>query len=165
MAQDYKSVPTLLKHCTVAIYKEGKLPGSDKDRFLAAWRIARSQLTKYGYLAHGSEDGPVTNIKFTHKGAAKTRPHNHEGLKKNKLFDSMSYLLEEHDNPKHAESPVQSSVPTAQKALGPPPANKTQSKQTQFYESLKKKAAKALGIKKAAAKKIKVAKVKRAKRG
>ncbi len=173
MAKDYKSVPDLLKHCTVAVYKSGKVKGgSDAERWQGAWRIARAHLTKYGYLQPGSEEGPVTEIRFTHKGAGKTRPHTQEGAAKNKLFDSKAHLLEQIDNPKKPEGLKSDSQEVQETAPAPSPIKhspKKSSAASDFYARLKQKAVRtADGLKKLGrgpkATKVKAARVKRAKR-
>ena len=82
-----ESIPLLVRHCTVAVYK--KLHGDKKSRFMEAFEIARAQLMKYGYLTHQSVYGSVEDIRLTPKGRRREQLHRREGSKgqlKNKLF-------------------------------------------------------------------------------
>lgn len=93
-------VPFIVKHCTVAIYKKGGIEGgTDKEKFVSAWNIARARLTEYGYLAGGSDKGPESNIKLTGKGLKRESEHRREkgGAAKNALFDSMYSVLQDQE--------------------------------------------------------------------
>jgi hypothetical protein len=90
-ANDYKRVPNILKHCTMAIFN--KLKGSKEQRFTNAFQIARAHLTKYEYLSAGSQDGDPNQIGITNKGAGKAIKHTIEGLAKSRSFDSMTDIL------------------------------------------------------------------------
>lgn len=104
-------VPHLVKHNTLAIWRNGGIPGGSKERFVAAWNIARARLVQYGFLAKGSESGKARDIKLTAKGTARNRVHAREsdGKAKSALFDEMFRWIE-----------IAEDIPTAQqKTPGP----------------------------------------------
>jgi hypothetical protein len=61
-------IPRYVKHVTMAILKKRGI-----HSFEAALDIARAQLTKFGYLAAGSDKGPPARIKLTAEGRKKNR--------------------------------------------------------------------------------------------
>lgn len=89
-------VPHLVKHNTIAIWRDGGISGGNKERFVSAWNIARARLVQYGFLAKGSEAGKARDIKLTSKGAARNRVHAREadGKAKSALFDEMFRWVE-----------------------------------------------------------------------
>lgn len=92
-------VPILVKHCTVAIFKEGKgIQGSTKpERFKSSLAVARFRLVEYGYLMKGSDKGDANDIRLTAKGRVKEVAHTRErgGRGKNTLFDKMYKWIED----------------------------------------------------------------------
>jgi len=84
-------IPHIVKHCTLAIWRDGGISGGKRERFVSAWNIARARLTEYGFLAPGSAEGPVDNIKLTSKGTTREAFHAREpgGKTKSNLFDQM----------------------------------------------------------------------------
>ena len=94
-------VPILVKHTTVAIFKDGKgLRGSTKsERFLSALKIARFRLEEYGFLAKGSEKGDANDIVLTSKGRMSESLHRREPGRKKKesLFDKMFKILKDEE--------------------------------------------------------------------
>lgn len=103
-AKDYKRLSSLLKHCTVAIFKTAKgLNGNtEEERWVGAWNIARARLTQLGYMVSGSEVGPASSIKFTNRGAGKSTAHSLEGKRKDGFFNARIPILlkaeESHDD-------------------------------------------------------------------
>jgi hypothetical protein len=91
-------VPILVKHCAVAIFKEGKgIKGSTKEeRFKSSLEVARHRLVEYGFLMRGSEEGDPNDIKLTSKGRVREAYHARErgGRRKNTLFDKMYKWIE-----------------------------------------------------------------------
>lgn len=105
-----RTIPTLLKHVTAAIFSGNSISGSGDEKFLHAFLIARGTLVRQGHLAGGSEDGPIDNIKLTSKGLRQSRKHLLEvsGHSKTMLFDKMyirvQTLLEGPPNAQNPES-------------------------------------------------------------
>jgi hypothetical protein len=91
-----KSVPNLVKHCTIAIWRDGGISGGKQERFVSAWNIARSRLVEYGFLQKGSETGPAEKVKLTSKGSKRESFHSREpgGKTKSLLFDQMFRWIE-----------------------------------------------------------------------
>jgi len=75
-------IPRLVKHMTLAIMRE-----RGATSFKDAFQIARAQLTRYGYLARGSDEGPADNIKLTQKGRKRERDHARRPLRASIDFD------------------------------------------------------------------------------
>jgi len=94
-------VPVIVKHCTVAIFTEGRgIRGSTKsERFEGALQIARARLTEYGFLARGSETGDPNRITLTAKGRKREAVHKREvaGKRKDALFDRMWKIIEDQE--------------------------------------------------------------------
>lgn len=90
-------VPILVKHCTVAIFKEGTgVQGSTKqERFVSSLKIARKRLEEYGFLAKGSEKGDANDIELTGKGRMSESLHRREkdAKRKNALFDKLFGIM------------------------------------------------------------------------
>jgi hypothetical protein len=79
-------IPTLVKHMTIAIYREGKIRGKNqKDRFRQCFEIAKSRCVQYGFA---TVHGPFT-MGLTGKGRAAELRHKAEGRSKTVLFDTM----------------------------------------------------------------------------
>lgn len=96
--EDYTKLSSLLKHCTVAVYRSGNVVGATpNERWVGAWNIARARLTQLGFLRPGSETGPAATIKHTNKGAGKSTKHSAEGEAKNRFFDSKIPILMAND--------------------------------------------------------------------
>lgn len=89
-------VPHLVKHNTLAIWRDGKIGGGKRERFVSAWNIARARLVEYGFLVSGSEKGKSEDIRLTSKGAAREAFHAREpgGKTKSMLFDQMFRWIE-----------------------------------------------------------------------
>lgn len=82
-------IPDLVKHCAIAIMRDRNVRGKNKkDRFLQALAIAKSQLTKYGYITT-TGDSPSSAIGLTSKGRVREAKHNREGIAKTVLFDTL----------------------------------------------------------------------------
>lgn len=87
-------IPNIVKHCCVAIYREGNISAkSDKDRFQQCLKIAKSRLAEYGYIVLAGER-LTDDIGLTPKGRAAELRHKREGRAKSGLFDA---LYEKHD--------------------------------------------------------------------
>jgi hypothetical protein len=96
--EDYTRLSKLLKHCTVAVFKNANVIGNTvEERWLGAWNIARARLTQLGFLAPGSETGPAATIRHTHKGAGKSTKHSAEGAAKNRFFNSKIWILQKNE--------------------------------------------------------------------
>lgn len=83
-------IPHLVKHCTIAIYREsaGIESKTKKDRFIQCLKIARSRLAAYGFIVLSGES--VTDpIGLTPKGRAREMKHRTEGRAKSLLFDTL----------------------------------------------------------------------------
>ena len=76
-------IPVLVKRVTMAMVTGKGIA------FPAALDIARASLTKQGYLASGSDRGPVTNIKLTAKGAQRNREHMRKPMRESIAFDRL----------------------------------------------------------------------------
>lgn len=82
-------IPVLVKHCCIAIYREGKITArSQKDKFQQALKIAKAQMAKYGYIVL-SGDKPSDPIGLTPKGRSAELRHKQEGRSKTVLFDTL----------------------------------------------------------------------------
>ena len=95
------TLPTILKHCTIAIFGRTDTKGSGLSKFKNAWMIARWALTKQGYLSSGSDAGATSGIKLTGKGRQREATHQREGAQgvwKDKMFDELFSQLEEEDD-------------------------------------------------------------------
>jgi len=88
----WANVPSILKHCALAIWTDGSL-GRGVAGLRAAWMVARSRLVEYGYLARGSEEGPIDNIRLTSKGVLQNRKHLRESRGKDRRFDSVFEVI------------------------------------------------------------------------
>jgi hypothetical protein len=87
-------IPSILKHCALAIFNDPHLPGSTKLRFLRALKIAKARLVEYQFLTEGSEDRPADKVGLTAKGKQREQLHLREGPAKNKKFDALYRLVE-----------------------------------------------------------------------
>lgn len=87
-------IPSILKHCVLAIFNDPHLPGSTKIRFLRALKIAKARLVEYDYLVKGSEDRPADKVGLTVKGKQREQFHLREGPAKNKKFDALYKMVE-----------------------------------------------------------------------
>jgi hypothetical protein len=80
------AIPTIVKHMTVAIYREGKIPAKTrKDRFLQCFVIAKARCSQYGFIVVQGKD----TIALTGKGRAAELRHKSEGRSKTVLFDTL----------------------------------------------------------------------------
>ena len=77
-------IPRYVKHVTMAILKK---PGISS--FEDALDIARAQLTKFGYLAPGSDKGGPESIKMTSKGSMKNREFGRRPMRNILEFDRL----------------------------------------------------------------------------
>lgn len=83
-------VPVMLKHCAYTIFDEGGLSGSPKEKFIAAFAIARSRLVEYGFLKAASKTGDIKNIALTGRGALREVRHRTDGNSiKTRRFDEL----------------------------------------------------------------------------
>jgi hypothetical protein len=98
-------VPQLVKHSTIAIWRDGGITGGRRARFVSAWNISRSRLVEYGFLSKGSEHGKARDIKLTAKGQVRNRQHARESDSKAKsaLFDEMFRWIETAEDVKNAQ--------------------------------------------------------------
>lgn len=88
------TIPTLVKHMTVAIYREGKITAkTKKDRFKQCLQIAKSRCAQYGFVVF-SGASLTEAIALTPKGRTAEMRHKAEGRAKTVLFDT---LYEEFD--------------------------------------------------------------------
>jgi hypothetical protein len=74
---DWRDIPALVRHSTVAIY--GKSTGGGPDGFIKALRISRDTLAKQGYVYYGEKLAVLQDIKLTSKGWLRNRRHEQEG--------------------------------------------------------------------------------------
>lgn len=82
-------IPNIVKHCCVAIYREGKISAkTKKDLFLQCFKIAKARLTQYGFIVV-TGDSPTASIGLTPKGRAAELRHKREGRAKTLLFDTL----------------------------------------------------------------------------
>ncbi len=87
-------IPNLVKHMTVAIYREGKISArSKKDKFLQCLAIAKSRCQQYGFVVLAG-DKPDADIGLTAKGRARELKHRAEGRAKTVLFDTLYDLYD-----------------------------------------------------------------------
>lgn len=86
-------LPTILKHCVMAVIRDGKVKGPMKKKFEGAMDICRANLARHGYLTAGSATGPLEKVKLTGKGEVRERHHKHgEGratTEKTAAFDAL----------------------------------------------------------------------------
>jgi hypothetical protein len=83
------TIPTLVKHMTVAIYREGKITAkTKKDRFKQCLQIAKSRCSQYGFVAFAG-NSLTEAIALTPKGRAAELRHKAEGRAKTVFFDTL----------------------------------------------------------------------------
>lgn len=80
-------IPVLFKHTVLGILEDPKIQGNNRERFERAMRIAKAQLTKYGFLVAGSEDKQPDQLVLTSKGVSRERKHQREGKARSNKFD------------------------------------------------------------------------------
>lgn len=81
-------IPNIVKHCTIAIYRKGKVVGANKrDTFIQCFKIARHSLQQQGFIELGSESDLTAAIGLTPKGRGREAYHKREGRSKTLLFD------------------------------------------------------------------------------
>jgi hypothetical protein len=82
-------IPALVKHMTIAIYREGKIHArSRKDRFKQCLEIAKSRCQQYGFVTY--EGASLSEaVGLTPKGRAREAKHLSEGRAKTVLFDTL----------------------------------------------------------------------------
>ena len=100
-------LPELLKHMALAIYAKGYVRGTKIQQLVESLNIARGQLAAWGYLTAGSAKGPLTKVKLTGKGAARTAHHRKEkgGRVKTATFDVLyAPILEAYEQKRTQES-------------------------------------------------------------
>ena len=91
----WRSIPTLVRHSTLAIYN--KSTGGGADGFIRALRISRDTLAKQGYVYHGEKLAVLQDIKLTGKGWLQNRTHEAEGRSgeaKDRAFAQLWKLIE-----------------------------------------------------------------------
>lgn len=100
----WQAVPSILRHCVVAVYR--KTTGGGPDGVVRAFKICRDQLAKQGYLYHRGQAEILENIQVTGKGFVRSLHHSHEGsagaAKDNQfkqLFQMIEPRLWEYDGP------------------------------------------------------------------
>ena len=82
-------IPALVKHMTIAIYREGKIHArTKKERFKQCLQIAKSRCAEYGMVVFGGE-GLSEAISLTPKGRTAEMRHKSEGRSKTVLFDTL----------------------------------------------------------------------------
>jgi hypothetical protein len=103
-ASGWDSIPALLRHCTVAVYK--KSTGGGPDGVIKALKICRDQLAKQGYMYHRGRAQVLESIQLTGKGFVRSLQHQSEGNSGNskdlmfkKLFELIEPRLWELDGP------------------------------------------------------------------
>lgn len=83
-------IPDIVKHCTVAIYRKGRVVGANKrDTFIQCFKIAREMLQKQGYVQLTSLANLASAIALTSMGRAREMKHKREGRAKSILFDTL----------------------------------------------------------------------------
>jgi len=80
---------------TMAIYEKTGVGTTKLDKFEQSFAMARSQLTKWGYLSNGSEQGPISNIKLTAKGFTRTSKHSGDNASATAAFNRLFSELQE----------------------------------------------------------------------
>ena len=80
----FADIPVLVKHMAMAILRE-----RGARTFADALQIARGRLTQYGFLARGSDEGPVGNIRLTVKGQRREREHRRRPRRVSSEFDRL----------------------------------------------------------------------------
>lgn len=109
-------LPELLKHMALAIYRKGYVRGTKLQQLIESLNIARGQLAAWGYLTPGSAKGPLTNIKQTGAGAARSAKHRKEkgGALKTATFDHLyAPIFEAYEQKRTQESEM---LPAGSKA-------------------------------------------------
>lgn len=78
--------PALFKHMALAIYRDGRLSGSDGDRFTSALEITLFRLREYRLV---SSDSSLTRVSLTPRGTQLNNEHLRESSSKSKtrMFD------------------------------------------------------------------------------
>jgi hypothetical protein len=85
----YAYIPTIVKHMTVAIYREGKIPArTRKERFMQCLQIAKSRCAQYGFVVMQG-NGIADAIALTPKGRKAELKHKREGGSKTVLFNTL----------------------------------------------------------------------------
>ncbi len=80
-------IPALVKHMTIAIYREGKISArGPKDRFKKSFEIAKSRCQQYGFVTFAGQSLSEA-IGMTSKGRKADMRHRTEGRAKTVLFD------------------------------------------------------------------------------
>ena len=88
---------------TLAIMHKVPSPGDELDHFSECLKAARGRLTKWGYLAAGSDQGPATSMRLTMKGIIRNQSHEREGKGKSEQFDHLYVQLMEKGKDKEAD--------------------------------------------------------------
>ena len=82
-------IPALVKHMTIAIYRDGKIRGKNqKDRFEQCFQIAKSRCQEYGFVTFAGQNLSEA-VGLTSKGRAREQKHLSEGRAKTVLFDTL----------------------------------------------------------------------------
>jgi hypothetical protein len=92
---DWREVPALVRHSTLAIYN--KSTGGGADGFIKALRISRDTLAKHGYLYSGQGLAVLEGILLTSKGWIRNKKHEEEGRsgeQKDRQFASLWKMIE-----------------------------------------------------------------------
>jgi hypothetical protein len=108
-------IPSILKHCVLAIYEDASIRGTAKQRFRSALNIAQSRLVEYGFLTNGSETKPADKVVLTTRGLQRERLHAREGPAKNKRFDALYKLVEAEDTRAPRDSANDAATPARKK--------------------------------------------------
>lgn len=90
-------IPSLVKHCALAIYASGDIPGTPKKRIRSALNIAQAMLMRQGYLTPGSDVKLADRVGLTAAGQQREAVHAREGTTKDKKFDALYKLIERDD--------------------------------------------------------------------
>ncbi len=98
----WRSVPSLLRHCVVAVYN--KSTGGSPDGVVRAFKICRDKLAQQGYLYPRGRNEILESIQLTGKGYVRSLEHSSEGgdgsgkdLTFAKLFQIIEPRLYEYD--------------------------------------------------------------------
>jgi hypothetical protein len=106
---DLKQAPTLIKHCTLAVYKNRKFKPKKGTRAFAAMNMCRHVMTKpwhhhkdglSAFYKRGSHKGKVSDMKRTQRGVRRDFKHAFErgGARKTSHYNFMTLRFEREYN-------------------------------------------------------------------
>jgi len=89
MGKPNLTIPAIVKHMTIAIYRDGKISAKTKaDRFKQCFMIAKSRCRQYGFVTFVG-DGLTEAIGLTPKGRKREMHHQTHKRSSLTLFDTL----------------------------------------------------------------------------